>query len=78
MLTHEPDAVCLFSFLVLLSNRLFLSYFECIIIDSKRVNCNNNLQTIPKPIGEQLWQQRKDSNSDGEWLYQEEMVVSLN
>ncbi|XP_070065706.1 focal adhesion kinase 1 isoform X4 [Drosophila virilis] len=30
--------------------------------------------SIPKPIGEQLWQQRKDSNSDGEWLYQEEMV----
>ncbi|XP_064542789.1 focal adhesion kinase 1 isoform X5 [Drosophila montana] len=30
--------------------------------------------TIPKPIGEQLWQQRKDSNSDGEWLYQEELV----
>ncbi|XP_030243395.1 focal adhesion kinase 1 [Drosophila navojoa] len=30
--------------------------------------------TIPNPIVDKLWQQRKDSNSDGEWLYQEEMV----
>ncbi|XP_032590925.1 focal adhesion kinase 1 isoform X1 [Drosophila grimshawi] len=31
-------------------------------------------QSIPQPISEKLWQQRKDSNSDGEWLYQEELV----
>ncbi|EDW01885.1 focal adhesion kinase 1 isoform X2 [Drosophila grimshawi] len=30
--------------------------------------------SIPQPISEKLWQQRKDSNSDGEWLYQEELV----
>ncbi|XP_064542786.1 focal adhesion kinase 1 isoform X2 [Drosophila montana] len=39
-----------------------------------QINSDVGNQTIPKPIGEQLWQQRKDSNSDGEWLYQEELV----
>ncbi|XP_062133298.1 focal adhesion kinase 1 isoform X2 [Drosophila sulfurigaster albostrigata] len=29
---------------------------------------------MPNPIGEKLRQQRKDSNSDGEWLHQEEML----
>ncbi|KRG04928.1 focal adhesion kinase 1 isoform X1 [Drosophila mojavensis] len=39
-----------------------------------QMNSEVGNQTIPNPIVDKLWQQRKDSNSDGEWLYQEEMV----
>ncbi|KAM8712566.1 hypothetical protein ACLKA7_012978 [Drosophila subpalustris] len=38
------------------------------------LNSDATNQTILNPIGEKLRQQRKDSNSDGEWLYQEEML----
>ncbi|BFG05416.1 focal adhesion kinase 1 [Drosophila madeirensis] len=31
-------------------------------------------QTLQNVLGEKLRQQRKDSNSDGEWLYQEELL----
>ncbi|XP_060660243.1 focal adhesion kinase 1 isoform X1 [Drosophila nasuta] len=38
------------------------------------LNTDVTNQNMPNPIGEKLRQQRKDSNSDGEWLHQEEML----
>ncbi|KAH8261034.1 hypothetical protein KR044_002371, partial [Drosophila immigrans] len=40
------------------------------------LNTDATNQNMPTPIGEKLRQQRKDSNSDGEWLHQEELLRS--
>ncbi|XP_017839126.1 focal adhesion kinase 1 isoform X3 [Drosophila busckii] len=45
-----------------------------LMMENQKRGINPAAYTTPASIGEKLIQQRKDSNSDGEWLYQEELL----
>lgn len=55
---------------------LIIVLLHSIFLSVKRIK-SFNLQITHHHIGDKLRQQRKDSYSDGEWLYQEEIIVSL-
>lgn len=57
-------------------SRPYYSFVTQHFLSVKRIK-SFNLQITHHHIGEKLRQQRKDSYSDGEWLYQEEIIVSL-